>query len=89
MAMKKQTNRANLSRHGCLSHAIGTGWQSAAIWRNRIPRHNTNIDLLFLLKPAGSGMDLSSENPREIYRLLRCMNDMRDQLSAEADGVHP
>jgi hypothetical protein len=50
MARKKQTNRAKLSRHGCLSHAIGTGWQSAATWRNRIPRHNTNIDLLFLLK---------------------------------------
>jgi hypothetical protein len=45
MAMTKQTNRANLSRHGCLSHAIGTGWQSPATWRNRIPRHNTNIDL--------------------------------------------
>lgn len=33
-------------------------------------------------------MDLSSENPGEIYRLLRHMNDMRDQLSAEADGMH-
>ncbi len=38
---------------------------------------------------AGSGMDLSSENPGEIYRLLRYINDMRDQLSAEADGMHP
>jgi hypothetical protein len=24
-----------------------------------------------------------------LYRLLRYMNDMRDQLSAEADGMHP
>ena len=38
---------------------------------------------------ASSGMDLSSENLGEIYRLLRYMNDMRDQLSAEADGMHP
>lgn len=38
---------------------------------------------------VGSGMDLSSENPGEIYRLLRYINDMRDQLSAEADSMHP
>ena len=38
---------------------------------------------------AGSGMDPCSENPGEIYRLFRYMNDLRDHLSAEADGMHP
>jgi len=46
---------------------------------------------------AGTGRNLEdstvcaagSGNPGEIYRLLRYINDMRDQLSAEADGMHP
>ena len=88
MARKKQTNRANLSRHGCLSHAIGTGWQSAATWRNRIPRHNTNIDLLFLLKLV-KRLNQSPNIPSRYWKVI--INDVSSVTSKFATpvGIHP